>query len=56
MSNTIRREKAPEFQYFARRPGNRHGAVPCPAVKRNTHRRERLQARREIRVALGSES
>jgi hypothetical protein len=55
MSNTVRKEKGPGFEYWSRRPGNRNGAgIPGRFTKRNTHRRERLQARHQIRVELGS--
>lgn len=47
MSRTRKGRKAPGFEYWGPRPGNKHGGTPGPAKKDETHRRERRQGKRE---------
>ncbi|ULQ47408.1 hypothetical protein JN531_003785 [Flagellatimonas centrodinii] len=41
MSRTRRGTKPAGFEYWTRRPGNRHGQPPGRFSKRLTHKRER---------------
>lgn len=43
MSRTKKGSKAPGFEFWSRRPGNRHGGGVGAAAKTETHRRERQQ-------------
>jgi hypothetical protein len=41
MSRTVKRKKAPGYEYWSRRPFNKHGGVPGSFTKRKTHKAER---------------
>lgn len=47
MSRTRKGTKPAGYEYWSRRPFNRHGQGPGPDAKRRTHRAERQQAKRE---------
>lgn len=49
MSRTKKGKKAPGYEYWTARPGNRHGGTPGPAKKKHTHRTERQMAGDELR-------
>lgn len=49
MSRTRRGEKSPGFEYWSKRPGNKHGAGGLGKdQKRRTHKAERQQGKRAI--------
>lgn len=52
MSRSDTSHKAPGTEFWARRPGNRQGGMLGRLTKRDTHRRERLQGKREMRTGV----
>lgn len=44
MSRTVRGGKASGYEYWSRRPFNKHGGVVGPYTKRRTHKAERRAA------------
>lgn len=48
MSRTRKGRKAAGYEYWSRRPGNKHGGLIGAAAKKITHGIERVRARREI--------
>ena len=53
MSKTRKGTKPPGFEYWSRRPGNKHGGTGATGkfAKRRTHRAERREGRRQERGA-----
>lgn len=50
MSRTRRSSKAPGYEFWTARPGNRHGIHGYgPAAKKRTHRMERRAGARQVR-------
>lgn len=47
MSRSVTGGKAPGFEYWTSRPGNRCGASPGAETKRRTHRAERRDGKQE---------
>lgn len=47
MSRTKKGKKAPGFEYWSRRPGNKHGGTVGATTKHFTHKAERQQGKRE---------
>lgn len=52
MSRTRHGTKPAGFEYWSLRLGNKKGALPGPFTKKNTHHRERLQAKQRCRGAV----
>lgn len=53
MSRTRKGSKAPGYDYWSARPGNRHGALGYgPYAKRRTHRLERQSGKKTTRADL----
>lgn len=48
MSRTKHSSKAPGYEYWSRRPFNRHGCAPSPAAKRRTHKAERMKGKQNL--------
>jgi hypothetical protein len=46
MSLTRKGKKPSGFEYWGKRPGNKHGATPGPETKRRTHKAERREGKR----------
>ena len=49
MSRTKRGSKAPGFEYWGKRPGNKHGQTPGELSKKFTHKKERQAAKNLMR-------
>lgn len=50
MSRSQKKQKPPGFEYWSRRPMSRnHGATPGRVTKKITHKRERGEAKKEMR-------
>lgn len=49
MSRTRKGSKGPGFEYWSRRPTKFHYADPGKETKRNTHRLERQEGKREAK-------
>ena len=48
MSRTVKGSKAPGYEFWSRRPGNKHGGEIGAYAKRMTHGAERRAARRQV--------
>lgn len=48
MSRTNKGKKAPGYEYWTNRPGNKHGGVPGKFTKRLTRRAERRNSKKDI--------
>lgn len=55
MSRSIRGGKAPGYEFWSKRPGNRGGSSPGAATKKQTHRVERQQGKKECHAAVKGE-
>lgn len=51
MSRTKRGSKAPSFEYWTARPGNRCGGTPGAFSKSQTHKAERRQGKAQANAA-----
>lgn len=49
MSRTVKGSKGWGFEFWSKRPGNRHGGGVGRYAKTLTHSRERQEGRREVR-------
>jgi hypothetical protein len=45
MSRSDKAKKAPGYEYWGRRPHNKHGGIPGKVTKRKTTRTERQQSK-----------
>lgn len=54
MSRTKKGSKAPGYEYWTNRPGNRGGAIPGKTSKRVTNRAERAEGKRCSAAGDGS--
>jgi len=53
VSRTIKKTKAPGYEYWGRRPiARNHGAIPGRLTKNWTHRLERLEGKKAIKDGL----
>lgn len=52
MSRSRKGKKAPGFEYWSRRPGNKHGGSPGSATKRHTHAVERQQGKQQSKQGM----
>ena len=55
MSRTKKGSKAPGYDYWTARPGNKGGGIPGADTKKQTHRTERRIADRELERIIKEE-